>query len=102
MVGLSRKTLDDYYKYIRKAETYNFDFKGRSEEKIGVLRNFVRDRQKRSNKNEDDDVQVDDDNRETLSRQDEAGETVSTASNTAKAIIRQEEEEIEDSQNPRK
>lgn len=56
MVGLSRKTLDDYYKYIRKAETYNFDFKGRSEEKIGVLRNFVRDRQKRSNKADDDDV----------------------------------------------
>lgn len=44
MVGLSRKTLDDYYKYIRKAETLNFDFKARSEEKIGLLRNFVRDR----------------------------------------------------------
>jgi len=44
LVGLSRKTLDDYYKYIRKAELFNFDFKARSEEKIGVLRNFVRDR----------------------------------------------------------
>ena len=47
LVGLSRKTLDDYYKYIRKAEQFNFDFKARSEEKIGVLRNFVRDRQRR-------------------------------------------------------
>ena len=48
LVGLSRKTLDDYYKYIRKAEQFNFDFKARSEEKIGALRNFVRDRQKRT------------------------------------------------------
>lgn len=43
-VGLSRKTLDDYYKYIRKAEQFNFDFKLYADEKIGVLRNFVRDR----------------------------------------------------------
>lgn len=44
LVGLSRKTLDDYYKYIRKAESLKFDFNARSDEKIGVLRNFVRDR----------------------------------------------------------
>lgn len=53
LVGLSRKTLDDYYKYIRKAEDLNFDFKGRSEEKIGVLRNFVRDKSNRGTKQED-------------------------------------------------
>ncbi|KAL4497130.1 hypothetical protein ABPG72_019450 [Tetrahymena utriculariae] len=102
MVGLSRKTLDDYYKYIRKAETYNFDFKGRSEEKIGVLRNFVRDRQKRSNKIEDDDAQVDDDNRETQSRHDEAGEisNTTTTTTTAKAVVNQNELEIEDTRNP--
>lgn len=29
---------------------FKFDFKGRSEEKIGVLRNFVRDRQRRMSK----------------------------------------------------
>jgi len=52
LVGLSRKTLDDYYKYIRKAEQFHFDFKGRADEKIGVLRNFVRDRQKRLNKHD--------------------------------------------------
>lgn len=66
MVGLSRKTLDDYYKYIRKAEIYNFDFKGMSEEKIGVLRNFVRDRQERLIKNEDEDAF--DDNKEIFSK----------------------------------
>lgn len=47
LVGLSRKTLDDYYKYIRKAESFNFNFTSKSEEKIGLLRNFVRDREKR-------------------------------------------------------
>ncbi|KAL4453177.1 hypothetical protein ABPG74_015408 [Tetrahymena malaccensis] len=102
MVGLSRKTLDDYYKYIRKAETYNFDFKGRSEEKIGVLRNFVRDRQKRSNKIEDEDAQLDDDNRETQSRHEEAGEisNATSTTTTAKAVVNQVELEIEDTRNP--
>lgn len=52
MVGLSRKTLDDYYKYIRKAKAYSFDFQSHSEEKIGALRSFVRGRENSLNKKE--------------------------------------------------
>ena len=42
MVGLSRKTLDDYYAQIRKAEHFNFDFTVHALDKMGVLRKFVK------------------------------------------------------------
>lgn len=83
LVGLSRKSLDDYYKYIRKAESFKFDFKSLSEEKIGVLRNFVRDRQKRTLccKEEEEYVIQDEDNKETASSQGNNGITENNLNN---------------------
>lgn len=43
-VGLSRKTLDDYYLQIKLAETYGFDFQSHEYHGIGVLRRFVKER----------------------------------------------------------
>ena len=43
MVGLSRKTLDDYYGILRKAETMGFDFDKYSDQKMGFLRKYVKD-----------------------------------------------------------
>lgn len=42
LVGLSRKTLDDYYAQLRKAHKYAFDFDTNSFEKMGILRRFVK------------------------------------------------------------
>jgi hypothetical protein len=42
LVGLSRKTLDDYYAQLRKAEMYGFDFDQNASEKMGTLRKFVK------------------------------------------------------------
>jgi hypothetical protein len=47
-VGLAKKTLDDYYYQLRQAEYYGFDFQTHKEDKIGVLRRFV----KQAHKNE--------------------------------------------------
>ena len=43
LVGVSKKSLDDYYCQLRLGESYNFDFVNNLDEKIGVLRNYVRD-----------------------------------------------------------
>lgn len=42
LVGISKKSLDDYYCQLRLGEFYEFDFAGNLHEKIGVLRNFVK------------------------------------------------------------
>ena len=42
MVGISKKSLDDYFCQLRLAEEYGFDFAGNMEEKVGVLRTFVK------------------------------------------------------------
>ena len=42
-MGLSKKSLDDYYCQLRLGESYSFDFINNLDEKIGVLRNFVKD-----------------------------------------------------------
>lgn len=42
IVGLSRKTLDDYYAQLRKAEHYGYNFEENSEEKMGSLRKYVK------------------------------------------------------------
>ncbi|KAL4482134.1 hypothetical protein ABPG72_014947 [Tetrahymena utriculariae] len=42
IVGLSRKTLDDYYAQLRKAQKYGFDFDTNSSEKMGTLRKYVK------------------------------------------------------------
>lgn len=42
MVGISKKSLDDYYCQLRLGEFYEFDFASNLHEKIGVLRTFVK------------------------------------------------------------
>lgn len=41
-VGLAKKTLDDYYYQLRQAEYYGFNFEAHKNDKIGVLRRFVK------------------------------------------------------------
>lgn len=42
MVGISKKSLDDYFCQLRLAEEYGFDFENNMSQKIGVLRSFVK------------------------------------------------------------
>ena len=42
VVGIAKKSLDDYFCQLRLAEEYGFDFEGNMGEKVGVLRSFVR------------------------------------------------------------
>lgn len=44
MLGVSKKSLDDYYCQLRLAELYQFDFGQHLNEKMGVLRSFVKER----------------------------------------------------------
>ena len=41
-VGVSKKSLDDYYYQLRLGEFYNFNFKDNLSQKIGILRAYVR------------------------------------------------------------
>lgn len=41
-VGVAKKTLDDYKNQIRLGEKYNFDFGKNRFEKIGILRNYIK------------------------------------------------------------
>lgn len=45
MVGVAKKTLDDYYMQIKSASEHHFDFQKNLDEKIGLLRRFVREKQ---------------------------------------------------------
>lgn len=40
LIGISKKTLDDYKIQIRFGEQYKFDFNKNHSNKIGILRNF--------------------------------------------------------------
>lgn len=42
MVGLSKKTLDDYFLVLRVAEYHGYNFEGNLTKKIGHLRAFIR------------------------------------------------------------
>jgi hypothetical protein len=42
IVGISKKSLDDYYYQLRIGEQNQFDFEAHMDSKIGVLRAFVR------------------------------------------------------------
>lgn len=44
MLAVSKKSLDDYYCQLRLAELYQFDFGQHLDEKMGVLRSFVKER----------------------------------------------------------
>lgn len=41
-VGISKKSLDDYYCQLRLAELHNFNFIDNMNEKMGKLRAFVK------------------------------------------------------------
>jgi hypothetical protein len=43
LVGISKKSLDDYLLQLRFGRMYNFNFLKHAHENIGVLRRFVRD-----------------------------------------------------------
>lgn len=42
MVGVSKKSLDDYLLQLRAGRIYGFDFTTHSNDKVGVLRHFVK------------------------------------------------------------
>ena len=42
LVGISKKTLDDYLYQLKSAKKYGFNFNFHINDKIGVLRSFVR------------------------------------------------------------
>lgn len=42
MVGLPKKSLDDYFYQLRLGEKFGFDFKAHLFDKIGLLRNFLK------------------------------------------------------------
>jgi hypothetical protein len=42
IVGISKKSLDDYYCQLKLAEEYGFDFERNIDEKVGLLRTFVK------------------------------------------------------------
>lgn len=55
MVGMSKKSLDDYFCQLRLGEKYGFEFMEHLDDKIGVLRSFVkknRPKHDRAHKNE--------------------------------------------------
>lgn len=41
-MNISKKTLDDYLSQIKKGKKYGFNFNEHKNEKIGVLREFIR------------------------------------------------------------
>jgi len=48
MVGISKKTLDDYFLQLRLGELYGFDFKNNLDEKIGLVRAHIRKNEDKS------------------------------------------------------
>ena len=42
IVGVSKKSLDDYLSQLRKGRKYGFDFNKNKDEKVGALRMFVK------------------------------------------------------------
>ena len=49
-VGLSKKSLDEYLKQIRKGKQYNFDFNKHKNDKVGFLRGYVRKMEEKGEK----------------------------------------------------
>lgn len=45
VVGISKKSLDDYFFQLRMGEKYGFDFNKYMDAKVGVLRSFVKERE---------------------------------------------------------
>ncbi len=51
MVGIAKKTLDDYLLQIRAGKKYGFDFNIHREAKVGMLRSFVKDKKEQDKGN---------------------------------------------------
>lgn len=43
-VGIAKKTLDDYFLYLAKADKHHFNFQANKNAGIGVLRTFVKEK----------------------------------------------------------
>lgn len=50
-VGVSKKSLDDYLLQLRFGKRFEFDFSKNRNEKVGVLRTFVKQKKAEENKN---------------------------------------------------
>ena len=50
MVNISKKTLDDYLAQLKKGKKYGFNFNDHKNEKIGVLREFIRKAERKGQK----------------------------------------------------
>ena len=49
-VNISKKTLDDYLAQLKKGRKYGFNFNEHKNEKIGVLREFIRKAERKGHK----------------------------------------------------
>lgn len=47
IIGIAKKTLDDYLLQLRIGKKYGFDFNYHNDDKIGVLRSFVKEKKGR-------------------------------------------------------
>ena len=45
IIGVSKKSLDDYYYQLRVGEKHDFDFGSHLHDKIGVLRAFIKEKE---------------------------------------------------------
>ena len=52
-LGMKKKTLDDYFLQIKQGKLYGFDFEHNSNNKIGVLRAFVKKMRENDKKEEE-------------------------------------------------
>lgn len=46
LIGIPRKTLEDYFLVLRSGKTLEFDFSKNRKRKIGTLRSFLREKGK--------------------------------------------------------
>jgi len=49
-VGVSKKSLDDYLSQLRQGRALGFDFNHHKEQKVGYLRQFVKENSSKANK----------------------------------------------------
>jgi len=57
-LGVAKKSLDDYLLQIRFARKYGFNFQQNNEERVGVLRNFVKSMKTSDKGNKGDSIDV--------------------------------------------
>jgi hypothetical protein len=51
IVGISKKSLDDYFFQLRMGEKHGFDFAKNMDNKVGLLRSFVKEKDVETKKN---------------------------------------------------